>query len=139
MCIFLYMYKNIQFLYDFYTGVPPETTSINLHILKKNLTFFRGTFEHSTSSYYLEARPHFFSCDFRALGNQRSVLLFAFPKHELTFFIHVRALGNQPMLVQTRLRVKYLCLFVLLVHASNSVRNHTKLERLTNKTNYLIN
>jgi len=33
------------------------------------------------------------------------------------------------MLVRTRQRVKYLCLFVLLVHASNSVRNRTKLHR----------
>jgi hypothetical protein len=33
------------------------------------------------------------------------------------------------MLVRTRQRVKYLCLFVLLVHASNSVCNRTKLHR----------
>ena len=54
--------------------------------------------------YKLEKKSHFFACD-------------------------IRALGNQPMLVQTRQRVKYLCLFVLLVHASNSVRNRAKLHR----------
>jgi hypothetical protein len=54
--------------------------------------------------YKLEKKSHFFVCD-------------------------IRALGNQPTLVQTRQRVKYLCLFVLLVHASNSVRNRTKLHR----------
>jgi hypothetical protein len=47
------------------------------------------------------------------------------------FACNVRALGNQAMLVRTRQRVKYLCLFVLLVHASNSVRSCTKLHRCT--------
>jgi hypothetical protein len=35
--------------------------------------------------------------------------------------------SNPPMLVKTRHRIKYLALFILLIHISNSVRNHTYL------------
>jgi hypothetical protein len=63
----------------------------------------------------------------RVQGTDTSINLYIFKKKSQFFACDVRALGNQPMLVRTRQRVKYLCLFVLLVHASNSVRNRTKL------------
>jgi hypothetical protein len=37
--------------------------------------------------------------------------------------------NNQPMLARTRRRLRYLCLFILLFHASNSVRDRTYLHR----------
>jgi hypothetical protein len=40
---------------------------------------------------------------------------------------HHDKLGNHPMLVKTRKRVKYLCLFIFVIHASNSVQSRTKL------------
>ena len=55
--------------------------------------------------------------------------MYKFEKKTRHFFVCVRTLGNQPMLVKMRKRVLYFCLFVVLVHASNSVRNRTKLHR----------
>jgi hypothetical protein len=45
----------------------------------------------------------------------------------VTISLCLRTLGNQPMLFKMQKMVKYLCLFVLLIHASNSVCNCTKL------------
>ena len=45
------------------------------------------------------------------------------------FFSIVRRPINQPMLDSTQRKVKIICLLLLLIHASNSVRNRTKLRR----------
>jgi len=50
-----------------------------------------------------------------------------FKKKTRHFFVCIRTLGNQPMLFKMRKWVMYFCPFVLLIHASNSVWNRTKL------------
>ncbi len=75
---------------------------IRVCLLKLGTCLYLNTHLYLYKLVYFEKKSHFFACD-------------------------VQALGNQPMLVQTWHRVKYLCLFILLVHASNSVCNCTKL------------
>ncbi len=129
-CVYFYTCIKIYSFYTSFIRVCLPKLGIRLYLYKhlykyklayieKKSHFFHATFEHSTSSYYPEARPHFFSYTFEhlAISNQCCFLL-SWSTNSL-FFIHVRALGNQPMLVQTRQRVKYPCLFVLLIHASN--------------------